>query len=298
MANEKPGKINIESFLAAMRPPSTPNESFKRDNVDLWTIRDWKKNYAVSVLAGLSTEPNSHANGVRLDWLQRLVLSKSDGRRKPQPKEISRALNAGLDQADVLRLEDPIEDLFCDLITTPRGNYRIFTGLWEAAAPYTQTLLDAFESLPPGSLKQDALTSIYSLLKLSDEIAERAKIQRSTPSSGEPGGVMAVPNTGALKRLADRVRFSSADLDRLGIDDEVLTPFLLDPVQFPHVSDREAGETPLEFHPLLAKSNGVVVVSPTNISIAVRALLVGAAQQGRMDKAVKGAKGRAGEAWR
>ena len=164
-----------------MRPPSLPDESFDRGNVDLWKIEDWKKSYAVSVLAGLSTEPSFHANAVRFDWLQRLVLSKSNGRRKPQPKELSLALNAGLDRAGVLRLEDPVEDVFCDLIATPHGNYRIFTGIWEAAAPYTQTLLDAFEYLPPGSLKRDALTSIYSLLKLSDELAKRANVHRSTP---------------------------------------------------------------------------------------------------------------------
>ena len=184
MESQQPKEIDIESLMAALRPPSNPDETFNRDNVDLDKIRTWNRRFAVSVLAGLSTEPAFHANGIRLDWLLRLVFSKSEGRRKPQSAELSLVLNAGLDRASVLRLEDPIEDLFCDLIATPHGNYRIFPGQWEAAAPYTQTLLDAFESLPSGSLKRDGLKAIYSLLRLSDEIAERANVHRFTPSAG------------------------------------------------------------------------------------------------------------------
>ena len=138
--------------MAALRPPSNPDETFNRDDVDLDKIRTWNKSFAVSMLAGLSTEPAFHANGIRIDWLQRLVFSKSQGQRKPSSAELSRALNAGLDRAGVLRLEYPSEDLFCEMIATSRGNYRIFPGQWEAAAPYTQTLLDAFESLPSGYL--------------------------------------------------------------------------------------------------------------------------------------------------
>lgn len=284
MENQHPEEIDIESLMAAMRPPSNPDETFNRDNVDLDKIKTWNKSFAVSVLAGLSTEPAFHANGTRLDWLQRLVLSKSQGQRKPPSAELSRTLNAGLDRASVLRLEDPIEDLFCDLIATPHGNYRIFPGQWEAAAPYTQTLLDAFESLPPGSRKRDVLESIRSLLRLSDEIAERANVHRFTPSAGEPKGLMAVPSTESLKRLARRVRFTDTELGRLGISKDALIPFLLEPHHLPYISDREAGDTPLEFYPLLASSNGVIVASPANISLAVRAVMVGAAQRGGMDK--------------
>ena len=267
-----------------MRPPSIPNESFERANLDLWSVKEWKKIYAVSVLAGLLTEPHLQANGIRLDWLQRIVLSKSDGKRKPRTKDLSTALNAGLDRAGVLKLEDPVEDQFCDLIATPHGNYRIFTGQWETAAPYTQTLLEAFESLPSGSPKRDALVSIYSLLKLSDELAARANVDRSTPPTGQPKHYMAVPSTEVLKRLVSRVRFSKTELGRLGIDMEALTPFLLEPAHFPFTSDREIGDTPLEFSPLLATPNGIIVASPANISLAVRAIMVRVAQSGGMDK--------------
>src|SRR5208282_743489 len=121
---------DIESLLDRLRLPSVPDAAFDDDNADLRQIRGWKKSFAVAALAGLSTEPVYYANGIRIDWLQRLVFSKSEGERKPQSAELSRVLNAGLERAGVLRLEDPSEDLFCDLIATSKANYRIFSGQW------------------------------------------------------------------------------------------------------------------------------------------------------------------------
>jgi hypothetical protein len=236
------------------------------------------------VLSGLSTVPDFHANGIRLDWLQRLVLAHSEGKRKPPSAELSRALNAGLDRAKVLRLEDPNEDLFCDVVVTQRGNFRILPGQWEAASPYTQTLLAAFESLPRASAKAPVLESVYSILRLSDEIAERASVGRDTPSGNNPHGFMKVPSDEALKRLARRVRFTNVELERFGVSKAVLAPFFLGPEQHRFISDRLPGETPLDYYPLLDLANGVVVASPTTISLAARAVLIATAQRGGMEE--------------
>lgn len=105
MDKKEQADIDVQQLLAALRPPSIPDEAFDDRDADLRQIRTWKKSFVVSVLAALSTVPEYHANGIRLDWLQRLVLSKADGQRKPTSDELSRALNAGLDRARVLRLE-------------------------------------------------------------------------------------------------------------------------------------------------------------------------------------------------
>jgi hypothetical protein len=286
METEKPESIDLEKILAAMAPPRIPDSAFDRENTDLFKIATWKRTFAVSVLAGLMTEPQYYANGIRLDWLQRLVFSKAEGQRKPQSEEIGRALNAGLERAKVLRLEDPSEDLFCNLITTPHGNFRIFNGHWEEAGPYTQTLLDAFQALPESSLKLNVLASVYAALRLSDELAERSGVVPLIETGGTPHGTMALPNIETLKRLARRVRFSDADLARQGIDKTALTAFVIEPRHFRYVSDREPGDSPLEFYPLLDTSNGMVVANPAGISLAIRAAMVSAAKQGGMDKAL------------
>jgi hypothetical protein len=209
---EESEDFDLEQFLRAMTPPSIPDAAFDQENIDLSKITTWNKSFTTSVLAGLMTEPQYQANGIRLDWLQRLLFSKAVGQRKPSSAEISRALNAGLEHAKVLRLEDPSEDLFCDLIATRRGNFRIFTGQWEKAGPYTQTLLDAFEALPDSPLKQDALASVYAALRISDALAERSGVDPFNVVDGTPQGALVVPKAERLRHLANRVRFRDAEL--------------------------------------------------------------------------------------
>lgn len=279
-----PPEIDINELWERMRPPSIPDEAFDRDNSALQAICSWRKPYAAALLAGLQTDPDFHANGVRLDWLQRLVLSKSEGRRKPRQRELGAALNSGLESAGVLRLEDPIEDSFCDLLPTRRGNFRILSGQWEKAGPYTETLLRAFEILPDSQTKRHVLEPVYALLSLSDAVADRSGIDRFSASRGQPMGTLTLPREDDLKRLAARVRFSDSDLKRLGIHPDALSPFLLEPQLFQYISHREPGETPLEFHPLLPIANGILVASPVNLSIAVRSILINAAKEGGMEK--------------
>jgi hypothetical protein len=282
-----PSPHDIQQFLESLRPPQFPDEIFDPRDPDLGQVTDWKRSTANAALAGLLTDPRFHANTIRLEWLQRLVLSKSTGRRKLQPGDLSAASNQGLGRAGVLPLEDPIEDLFCDRIATSRGDFRILLGVWEGAGPYTQTLVDAFEALPAGGLNDKALRSAYALLQLSDELAARAGVDRDTLSSGQPAGQLTVPETDELKRLSRRVRFSDADLNRLGIDKNALTPFLLQTGQEGQVSDRPQGETPLEYHPLQATPSGITVLIPSNLSVALRAILVNAANAGGMGEALQ-----------
>ena len=145
MVEFNPAQEDLLKMLAAMQPPAIPEEVFTDGHSDVLACRNWHKNTAAALLGGLQTNPQFHANGIRLDWLLRLVLSKANGRHKPTRYDLSRVLNAGLEKAGVLRLEDPNEDLFCELIVSERGNFRIFSGQWESAGAYTQTLLDAFE---------------------------------------------------------------------------------------------------------------------------------------------------------
>ncbi len=180
----------------------------------------------------------------------------------------------------MLRLEDPIEDSFCNVIATNEGNFRIIPGRWEAAAAYTQTLLEAFCDLPEGSQKTDALRAIYALLRVSDEICERSGLERETKSGGETMGEIRLPSKEALSKLSRRVRFSNSDLDQLRIEPGWLHSFHIREEYFPYLSDRPIGDTPLEFYPLLPTADGFDVISPPNISLAVRAALISVANTG------------------
>lgn len=272
-----PNRPNIDNFLKSVPSVETPEESYKDANMYLKAIEDWSNQRPALILAALQTLPNFHANDIRFDWLQRLVLAKSMGRKKPLTKELNRALNRGLEEALVLQLEDPIEDTFCDVIVTEHGNFRIILGRWEGAAAYTQTILDAFVKLPDSSLKADAITASYALLSLSDAVCERANLFRGCDSSGDPQGDLKLGTKKYLKELSQNVQFSESELDDLGIQIGSLAPFFLKDKHYKYIAKRAIGDSPLEFHPLLRTMEGVSVLSPTNISIAIRAALISTA---------------------
>ncbi|MCP4099360.1 MAG: hypothetical protein GY748_24315 [Planctomycetaceae bacterium] len=277
-------QLSIEEIMARMAPPTIPDDVFDTENVELHQIVNWDMQYATMVLASLCTIPEYHANGIRLDWLQRLVLSKSNGNQKPSSRQFETVLNEGLSKAGVHRLEDPNEDLLCDLIATTHGNYRIFPGQWEQAAAYTQTLIEAFETLPNTSIRRDVLEAAHALLILSDVIASRVQVDRGTASGGNPFGSIQLPSNSTLSELSQRVKFSHVEIKRLGIAPDSLIPLILDTDLFRFVSDGEIGNTPLEFHPILSLRDGIVIISPNNISIAIRSILVNAALRGGLEK--------------
>ncbi len=275
----------VLKMLAAMQPPTTPDEVFTAAHPGVMACRRWHKRTAAALLSGLQTDAQFHANGIRFDWLLRLVLSKANGMQKPTRYELSRVLNVGLDKAGALRLEDPNEDLFCELIVSERGAFRIFAGQWESAGAYTQTLLDAFESLPDAEMKSAALASVYALLRLSDVVANRAGVDRDTLPGGTPMATIELPLPAELRRLADCVGFTDIELAKLGIRGEMLAPYVLSSDQFPQISSRPIGDTPLEYRPLLRTPAATVLVSPQNVSTAIRSTLIQAALRGGMGDA-------------
>lgn len=284
MTDEK-APIDIEAWLSSLQPPRLPDETTAESPELLAEISEWGLLYGVNILAGMLTEPSLHANDIRLEWLLRLVIANSRGKRKPTAQQLSDVLNRLM--PGVERLEDPIEDVFCDLINTREGSFRVILGRWEGAAPYTQTVYDAFTSLPDGKLKESALNLVHALLRLSDALAERASLSRDIDSGGEPFGHIAVPGKGRLEQLARRVRFRTDSISKLGIDPGLLDSFVLLEKHYPYVSDREAGDTPLEFHPLLKDGEWITVAAPSNISIAVRAVLIGAAVHGGLERTLQ-----------
>jgi hypothetical protein len=279
-----PKNIDIEKLLAEMAPPRVPDEIFDHENADVFAITGWDRAFAASVIAGLLTEPKYYGNNVRLDWLQRLVISKAEGKRRPGRSEFGRVLNRGLKRAKVLQLEDPNEDLFCDRLLTSKGSFRIFNELWENAGPYTQTLLDAFEASPESPSKSAASESIYAALRLSDCLAERASVTPLIETAGKPNGIMNLPPMRSLLSLAARVVFKDDELSAARIDKQALEPFIIPSRFFAYVSDREPGDTPLEFYPLLNTPSGLVVLCPGGISLAIRALIIGACKKDETDK--------------
>lgn len=270
----------MQELLEAMWVPETPDEATSFAPEALEPISELKKFQAASVVAGLLTEARYHINAVRLDWLQRLILSNAEGKVKPSKANISVILNKAFKAARITSLEDPIEDFFCNAIPTSRGDFLILDGHWENAVSYTDTVIQAFELLPETDLTANALDMAYSLLKLSDAIAKRSNVERYAYEPGEQYGNMLLPSTERLRSIARRVTFTDKDLEKLRIRKEALAPFVLDENHHANLLKAIPGESLLEFHPLASIPNGILVLNPGAMSLAVRAVLLLSAKKG------------------
>ena len=286
MSEENENEIpNIEELMAAMRTPERPIEVDEFAGDALAAISQWKKSHTVAIIAGLLTEPRYQVNAIRLDWLLRLVLARSNGKLKPSRSAITRILNKAFKDARVVRLEDPIEDCFCEVVPTSQGDRLIFTGHWEHAAAYTDTVIQAFEHLGDHAIKHRALDVADALLRLSDALCKRAGVTRRAYDARAPWADMQLPSETRLKALIRRVRFTDDELAKLNTSKESLSAFFLDASHFQAIETEIPGDSPLEFYPLIDLEDGIMVAHPGVLSLAARAVLLDTANRGGVSEA-------------
>lgn len=287
MDEDEEDQIDFEALLRAIAPPATPADAIAPDGALGNALSDFDPLQLVIAVAGLQTDPAFQANTVRFEWLTRLALTYCRGTRFLRRANLNRLLNDELAASRIPLLEDPIEDVMVEPVCTQRGAFLIFTGAWEKAGFCTETVLGAFSMLPEGEPREQALEHAYALLALSDALVQRAGLSRFTIGGGTPKGRVKIPSRGSLDALSRRVVFTWHDLADLGIDAGMLAPFVLDPANWADLREQEAGESMLEFRPLLLAEQGLVVAAPGNLSTAVRALFIDTAIGGGMNKRLR-----------
>ncbi len=170
--------------------------------------------------------------------------------------------------------EDPSEDVFVALVNTPRGNFRVFEGIREGNAFHLQRVLNVIETMPAGPPYDRLRTSVESLLRISDAIAERAGVREN--ALGEELPLTALPADLArdLSVLRGIVKFSERDLGDLGAPRESLGQFMFVPDRASGLAAQVLGHTDLERCPLAVVGGSVYVLLPTAIGSAITRLVV------------------------
>jgi len=184
-----------------------------------------------------------------------------------------RLLNHDLDKADVTRIEDPCEDFFLAPIATTFGEIPIFMGTFAHSAFYLDCLFEAFQRIADHR-DRDLLASVEALLRISQETARRAGLERRVVGDGTPSATISLPPEVSLRCLADRVRWTRAALSAAGIDPAHLTPFILAKTDSEVALSAKHGNGPIDYRPFCEANDGFVLVSPSNISTAARAAIV------------------------
>lgn len=278
--------MDIEAIIATISPPDTPAGAIENAPKLASFFRKLDAVGTATMLAGLQTLPEHHAN-CRLEWAVRLALALGSGNALPNQPQLRTLLNDLLEKSRVNRLEDPLEDVMVSALPTSRGEFRILTGLWEKAAHHTEAVVRAFERLPDGAQKDVALERIYALLLISDEICQRSNLEASAAGVSSPRKAMLLTGAGLLSAAKARVEFDWNELAKLGIARDLLAPFILGCTGFKGLLDNALGDSALEFQPFVATQLGVALVAPANLSTAIRGCLINTAIAGGQGDALR-----------
>ena len=215
----------------------------------------------LSRVSALLTFPLFQANSYRIERLIYLIiLSCKKSALSPTLSEIETWLNEDIDRNQ----EDPIEDVFVTNIVTPLGNYKIFQGLWASNDFFTQEIIDILYSKDQ---HKELLLRIFSLLKISNAIVERAGLKRWDYSKESiPQNDIKLPSQ--LNKEMNRVVFSFEDLKSLRIPIKFLEPFIFRNTDT--IKLKNYGDFALEERPLILLDNKIIVALPNAIGPAIR----------------------------
>ncbi len=227
---------------------------------------------AATVFSTLLCRPELQASCIRLEALIHLSCAYAEGSKTPTKKQITTWF-AVLGKGPYGMLEDPAEDVFLTLASNPRGNFKFLQGIWESAGFYLQRILNAMEWLEPSNIRKDILRPVEALLLLSNEVCQRAKLERYMLGEAEPQKT--IPKKIADTASANRslVMFDLNDLARLGISLESLTPFVF---SFDHreaLIDESIGHSMVERTPLSIKDDTIYFLLPTAVAPAIQRFL-------------------------
>ena len=233
----------------------------------------------VAKLGGLLTEPKLQANNVRMETLVHLAVAHCRGRSNPSSSEISRWLNKRLLKTQIPHLEDPAEDVFVTNVETAEGNLRVFEGTWESSAYSLQIVVDILADSNVPQEFRNLLIPVFALLKLSDCVAERIGLQRWHVVPSTPCGVVKLPSTIQIGERARAITFTANDLSELGINLQMLRPFLLRDEGRQALASETTGNSSLERHPILVFGSDLVLTLPTAVSPAIRRFVLSEVQR-------------------
>ena len=135
------------------------------------------------MISGLLTEPSLHANTIRIELLIHLIIAYGSGIQSQISPDQIMAQSETL-VYDIFQNGGPVEDVFISNVMAKYGNTRIFEGIWESSDFYLQRIYNIIQTLPDKLNTRILISEVHALLRLSEEIASRRRLDRFIMGGG------------------------------------------------------------------------------------------------------------------
>lgn len=257
----------IEALMREMaRPITVANLAHDHENIAS-EFQSFEYFDTASVFGAMLLDPSLQSNCIRLEALVHLALCRCKDKRRVT-KKLCREAFKELGEGNCGRMEDPAEDVFVSIVSTPAGNFKILEGIWESGTFYLQRILDVVETFPDEELFNKLKSRVYALLKLSDYICDRAGL--TDYIVGQPSPLSKLQPLQVERAMERKNVVSRVELKKIGLTIDELDLFLLNNDEFDAIEEQEMLSSQLQRYPLIQNEECVSFVLPTATSSAIR----------------------------
>jgi hypothetical protein len=221
-----------------------------------------------AMFSSLLTIPGLQSNCIRIEALVHMALAYGEGRATPTNEFVEQSFKC-LGDGQCGMMEDPSEDEFVTLASTPSGNFRIFEGIWQGASFHLERILDVVESMPDQEPFTCLRNSIQALLTLSDAVAERAGLREHILGQGVPLAALPPHVIRNMSIARGFIEFTDDELAQIGIARASLSEFIFDPIHRSELQSQFVGHTGLERRPIMTKEGKVYLLLPSVVGPAI-----------------------------
>lgn len=244
--------------------------------------------HCLAIIGSMLTLPEFQSNAYRLGVLIHLAFLCAKRKARPSQAQIVAWFNQ-LDKGTCGRQEDAAEDVFVSIASAKAGDFRLFEGNAEGNGFHTQLFLTILDDVPDNGSYQALKAAVGSLLRLSDELAERTGIPVYSIGNTTPVSNIRKPDNRIWSELRKRASFTFEELARLGIDPNALRPFTISTHEVENLEAYCPGHSPLDFKPIFPTKNGLIVYQPGLIGTAIRCFLITSCIKAGMEESLHAA---------